>query len=183
MNLTPEQQEQVIGILSVGCDRQTAADYIGCSLTKMRAALSQDPSFAVRVHRAEAGVELLHMRNVQELSKDKKDWRASVWWLERRSPERYGRRSAGVVTTRQLKAFIAMLVEALHENVHNAEDRERFAARLRTLTETVDQMLRDVALDAASAAEDAGNSPSDSSLGESNDSFADLWASSLGEYQ
>jgi len=141
--LTEEQQAQVCGILSVGCDRQTAADYLGCSLADIRQMMQHDSTFSDGVRRAEAGVELMHMRNVQELAKDKKDWRASVWWLERRSPERFGRRSAGVVTVRQLKAFAAILAEAVQEDVQCEEDRERLLARLSAITASVDQLLRD----------------------------------------
>ena len=52
--------------------------------------MQHDAEFVANVRRAEASVELSHMRNVQQAAKDKKDWRASVWWLERRSPERFG---------------------------------------------------------------------------------------------
>ena len=58
----------------------------------------RDADFAAEVRRAEAPVELSHMRNVQNAAQDGKNWRASVWWLERRSPERFGPRGAGTVT-------------------------------------------------------------------------------------
>jgi hypothetical protein len=140
--LSNEQQAQVCGVLSVGCDRQTAADYLGCSLADIRRAMQSDSAFAASVRRAEASVELMHMRNVQELAKDKKDWRASVWWLERRAPERFARR-AGAVTARQLKAFVALLTGAIQEDVRCDEDRARLVARLNTICVSVDRMLRD----------------------------------------
>ena len=88
--LTDEQKGQICGILSVGCDRETAANFVGCSLADIRRAMQHDRAFAANVRRTEAGVELSHMRTVQEAAKEAKNWRASVWWLERRSPERFG---------------------------------------------------------------------------------------------
>src|SRR5687768_13729973 len=90
--LTDEQKSQIRGILSVGCDRQTAVDYVGCSLADIRRAMLEDAAFMADVRRAEAGIELMHMRNVQEAAEKKKEWRASVWWLEQRSPERFARK-------------------------------------------------------------------------------------------
>jgi hypothetical protein len=103
----------------------------------------QDAEFAAAVCRSEAGAELNHMRNIQQAAKDEKNWRASVWWLERRSPERYGPRGAGVVTARQIKAFVEILADVLREDVRDAEERQQILARLNTLAGSVDQMLRD----------------------------------------
>jgi hypothetical protein len=141
--LTDEQKGQVCGILSVGCDRQTAANFVGCSLAGIRRTMQQDAMFAADICRAEAGAELNHMRNIQKAAKDEKHWRASVWWMERRSPERFGPRGAGVVTARQLKAFTEILVEALREDVRDENDRQKIVARLTSLACSVDQMLRD----------------------------------------
>ncbi len=143
IELTDEQKAQVYGILSVGCDRQTAANFVGCSLADIRRAMQWDPKFAAGVCRAEAGAELNHMRNIQQAAKDEKHWRASVWWLERRSPERFGPRGPGVVTSRQLKAFIDVLAETLREEIGTSDDQQRVIARLRSLADSVDRMLRD----------------------------------------
>jgi hypothetical protein len=140
--LSDEQKSQIRGILSVGCDRQTAADYVGCSLADIRRTMLEDGAFMADVRRAEAGIELMHMRNVQEAAEKKKDWRASVWWLEQRSPERFARK-VGTMTARQLKAFTAMLLDIYREEVRDAADRERLIARFTRLMETIEQMLAD----------------------------------------
>jgi hypothetical protein len=155
--LSDEQQAQVCGILSVGCDRQTAADFIGCSLADICQAMQQDSEFLASVLRAEASAELSHMRNVQAVAKDKKEWRASVWWLESRSPERFARRS-GAVTARQLKAFVKILVDTLSSEVTDADDRRRIIVRLQAIGESVDQMLRDAQINAADIAATATES-------------------------
>ena len=106
--LSNEQKAQIFGILSVGCDRETAAEYVGCSLADIRRHMESDPQFVANVRRAEARIELSHMRCVHDVVENKKEWRAAVWWLERRSPERYGRRTPDAVTARQLKAFVSL---------------------------------------------------------------------------
>jgi hypothetical protein len=176
--ITDEQKGQVYGILSVGCDRQTAANFVGCSLADIRRAMQQDATFAAGLCRAEAGAELNHMRNIQQAAKDEKHWRASVWWLERRSPERYGPRGPGVVTARQLKAFVEILAEVLREDVRDANERRQILARLNTLAGSVDQMLRDNQLslsDGASATESEAATVADDEL---PDSLADVGTSS-----
>jgi hypothetical protein len=139
--LTDEEKSQICGILAVGCDRQTAADCVGSSLAEIRREMERDAAFLARIVRAEASVEFNHMRNVQDTAKEKKEWRASIWWLERRSPERFARRDPGVITSRQLKAFVAILVDVLQDAVTSDADRKRVLNRLQVLAESVDQLL------------------------------------------
>lgn len=140
--LTDEQKGQIGGILSVGCDRQTAANFVGCTLRDIRRAMQRDAQFAHGVSHAEAACELGHMRIVQEAAKEKGGWRVSAWWLERRAPERFARR-AEAITPRQLKAFVEILIDILNENVHDESDRERLSERLRAVGESVGEVLRD----------------------------------------
>jgi hypothetical protein len=141
--LTDEQRGTILGILSVGCDRQAAADYVGCSLSEFRRAMKQDAEFLKQVCHAEASVELKHMSVVWEAIKDAKNWKTSVWWLERRHPERYGGRTAGVVTSRQLKAFVAMLYDVLEEEIQETAARQRLGHRLDSLVRAVDELMCD----------------------------------------
>jgi hypothetical protein len=143
VQLTEEQKGQTCAVVSVGCDWQTAANIIGCSLVDFRRAMRHDAAFAARIRRAGAGCELSHMRNIHQAGQDSKNWRASVWWLERHSPERYGRRGAGVVTARQIKTFVDMLADILREDVKSADERKLVIGRLTSLTDMVDEMLCD----------------------------------------
>ena len=170
--LTDEQKAQICGILSVGCDRQTAADYVGCTLADLRRELQRDPSFLADVCRAEAGIELSHMRAVQEAATEKKEWRAAVWWLERHAPERFARRAAGTLTARQLKAFVALVADALHADVRNPEDRARITIRLQTIAVSVEQLLRDAQASAAELANAADFSADDAATDEESDANA-----------
>jgi hypothetical protein len=142
-HLTDVQKQQICAILSAGCDRLAAAKYVGCSWDEIRGAMLEDRRFADDVRRAEAGAELTHMRNVQNAARDDKHWRASVWWLERRAPDRYGRREAGALSARQLEKIVDLLVAVVSEEVHDAQDRERLLNRLRQVTDSLQQMLGD----------------------------------------
>ena len=144
MELTSQQQHDVCLILSTGCDRLAAAKYVGCSLADLRRAMRNVPQFAADVRRSEAVVEMTHMGNVRNAARDDKHWRASVWWLERRAPERYGRRDAGVVTTQQIESFVDQLVAAVAEEIHDEGDRERLLGRLNRVAESLDQRPADV---------------------------------------
>jgi hypothetical protein len=106
--------------------------------------MRQDPSFANTVRRTEAAAELAHMRNVQQAAKDVKNWRASVWWLERRSPERFGARTPGTITARHLKTFIQLLSNNLNSNVRDPEDRRRVLERLEKIQRFIDDLADDL---------------------------------------
>jgi hypothetical protein len=171
--LTDEQKGRIYGILAVGCDRQTAADYIGCSLADLRNMMQRDSAFAKDVRRAEAEIELKHMNIVQETARDKKEWRASVWWLERRSPERFGRRTAGAVTARQLKAYIAVLCDLLREGIPNDKERQTIIDRLNALADDVDKILRDDQFPLGDLLEDPECPASDEAAEAESDDSAD----------
>jgi hypothetical protein len=140
--LTDEQKGQICGILSVGCDRETAANFVGCSIPDIGRLMQEDPAFAANVRRAEAGTELGHMRNVQQAAKEAKNWRASVWWLERRAPERFGRRGAGEVTFRQLDAFMEIVADILTDAIHEPDNRQRVLAKLNQVVTMLGEAIR-----------------------------------------
>jgi hypothetical protein len=142
IDLSAEQQAQICGILSVGCDWHTAANFVGCSLADIRRTMRRDPAFAANLRRSEAGVELSSMRTIQKAAEDPKNWRTAVWWLERHAPERFAR-NAGVVTTRQLKAFIAILADVIHGGDPSSAERSQILQRLKAFSESVDRLLRD----------------------------------------
>jgi hypothetical protein len=143
VDLTDEQKSRLCTALSMGCDREVAASLVGCTLEGIKRQMQHDAQFAAQVCQAEAASELAHLRNVQAAAKDVKNWRASVWWLERRSPERYAGRKAGVVTVRQLKAFVAMLVEVVSREVRDAGDQQRVMAQLASIGRSVGEILDD----------------------------------------
>lgn len=139
--LTEEEKLQVRGILAAGCDRQTAVDYLGRTLADLHGSMRHDAAFAQEVRRAEAMVELAHMRIVQDCAKEEKNWRASVWWLERHSPERFGGRPSGAMTSRQLRAFVSMLVDIFREELRDTSERRRLIERFNDIIKHLEQTL------------------------------------------
>ena len=108
-HLTEEQQRDVVAILNAGCDRATASAYVGLTLEAWDQVLAADAEFTRQILRAEANARLTHMRNVYRAAGDAKNWRTSVWWLERYGPQRSpagkpaakrGTRSAGTKSKR-----------------------------------------------------------------------------------
>lgn len=144
VQLTAEQQGQILGILSVGCDRETAAGFVDCTAADISQAMQHEPTFAAMVRRTEAAAELTCMRTVHEAAKDVKSWRAAVWWLERRSPERFASRGAGTVTTRQLRAFLTIIGNLLNEEIRDPQDRQRVLARLTAYESLADNLTNNL---------------------------------------
>jgi hypothetical protein len=147
--LTDEQKGQIYGILSVGCDRETAANYVGCTTADIGRMMLQNRAFAAQIRRTEAGSELAHMRTVQEAAKDAKNWRASVWWMERHAPERFGPRGAGVVTIRQLDEFLNVLAELIREEIDCDNVRRRILKRMADALRKLEELVRMSALAAS----------------------------------
>lgn len=131
--LTEEQKREALLILSIGCDRNTAAQYVGADTAAMTETIRTDLAFADALVRAEAAAEMAHMRNIQQAAKEDKNWRASVWWLERRSPDRYGKHNPEAISPAQLKKFLLALADAIAEEVCSEEDRARLLMRLQQM--------------------------------------------------
>src|SRR5687767_4056742 len=82
--LDAAEQAKLMQVLQLGCPRSTAAKYVGLSGEQLEALLRADEQLTREVLRAEAEAEVRHMGNVHKASKDEKNWRTSVWWLEQR---------------------------------------------------------------------------------------------------
>jgi hypothetical protein len=159
--LTDEQKGQICGILSVGCDRETAANFVGCGSADISRAMLRDREFAAHVRRTEAGCELGHMRTVQEATKEPKNWRASVWWMERRAPERFGPRGAGQVTLRQLDEFLNVVADIVFDEIECRDDQQRVLVRMGEAIRELDQLVKLTVLTSAAT---PGPLPSSDSL-------------------
>lgn len=139
--LTDEQMVQICSILAVGCDRDTAAGIAECSVVDIGRAIADLPQFALRVRRAEANAELRHMKNILDATKDGKYWRASVWWLERHSPERFARRPAGAITPHQFKQAVVAWSEILQQEFDSPVDQQRITTCLDEITASIELLL------------------------------------------
>jgi hypothetical protein len=145
--LSNQQKDQICSILTFGCDRDTAAGVVECLVVDIGRAIADDPQFAIKVRRAEATAELRHMQNILNATKDGKYWRASVWWLERRAPERFGRRAAGTITSQQLNEAVAAWHDLLQREFATPDDEQRITACINEIYASIEMLL-----DAQSAA-------------------------------
>jgi len=117
-------------MLHLGCDRETASKYLGWTASHLRQELHRSSDFAIQVLRAEASAEFHQIHNVHEATKEAKNWRASVWWLERMAPERFAKRSTNVVTETEWQEFLEALAEAVVSEIADDADRNRLLNRL-----------------------------------------------------
>ncbi|MEN1679471.1 MAG: hypothetical protein AAGJ46_07740 [Planctomycetota bacterium] len=153
--LSEEQKSEACTVAALGCDRQIIARYLGVSPAEMQHHLGRDSDFARRLTQAEARAELLHLTKVREAAQEEKNWRAAVWWLERRAPDRYARRDAGSLTPTQVRRFVDTLTEAIAEEVKDPDDRQRLIERLQRLTE--DSMPQPYAINDHQSGDEAEN--------------------------
>ena len=114
---------------------ETAAGYVGCPLEQVRETMRRDEKFAEEVGRAIAGVEVEHMRNLLRASRDDRQWRVSVWWLEAMAPGRYKPRDEDRLTRSETRRLLERVCGAVAAHVSQAEDRERLIVELERMAQ------------------------------------------------
>ena len=100
--VTLQQKDEFCAAISLGCDRETARKFQGWTQEQLSLAIDNDPKFHQKLQRAEATAELTHVRNLNSAAAEPKNWRVSVWWLERRWPQRYGKRHIRVLKEKEI---------------------------------------------------------------------------------
>lgn len=105
--LTPDLQERIVQAIRAGNYAQVAAAYVGIShqtfYNWLRWGEEQGEGkyfeFFEAVHAAQASAEVRAVTHIQKAMPD--DWRAAATFLERRHPERWGRRNATEQQTKE----------------------------------------------------------------------------------
>jgi hypothetical protein len=77
------EREKLLQVIKLGCPSATAGRYVGLTREQLEALLLRDEELMRDVLRAQAEAEVRHMGNVHKAANDEKNWRTSVWWLER----------------------------------------------------------------------------------------------------
>jgi hypothetical protein len=139
--LTQQNKSTMCTVLALGGDRATACKLMGVSLQQLVAEMERDTEFAKAVLNAEGKAELEHMRNVRMAAIDDKNWRGSIWWLERRD------RSQDDVEEESpwgnlsfVREALAKLVELVVAEIGDPIRRQLLVARLlEVATRAVDQ--------------------------------------------
>lgn len=135
MTLDDVRKREVFAILNVGGTRLMAAEYVGCHVETIRKAAIRDRAFAKQLRRAELGPELTFLRNIQQASKDPRQWRASAWALERLYPDRYGRRPPKSITPEQLAEVVREMGAIVVGQIPVKRFRDEVLIRLSELAE------------------------------------------------
>ena len=129
------KKREIVAILTVGCAKTVAAQYVGCSVTTIRRAALTDPEFAERIGRAEPNLEITHLKNISAAATDARHWRAAAWALERRFPQRYGQRRARTITPEQISQVLEQFAEIVTQEVTEAAGRQKILMRIQALSE------------------------------------------------
>lgn len=140
--LNDYQRKHICSVLAFGGDREMATKCVGTTLLKLQQEMARDRTFAAEVVRAEGLSETGQMQAVIKAAKDTKNWRASIWWLERQSPERFGRRAAHSYSSQEFQEFILQMTHAIDETVHEPADRERLITLLAALGDSLSNSNR-----------------------------------------
>ena len=126
------QRRDIVTILSVGGSRQTAAKHVGCSVRTINEVAREDAAFARKLRQADSQHELTQLQNLHTAAE--KHWQASVWLLERKYPEHYGRRDLRQLTMLQVGQLLAGLADIVVSEVPVAKYRENILRRFKELT-------------------------------------------------
>jgi len=128
------KRREILAILTVGCSRRTAANYVGCAVSTIQNTADRDPKFAEALRHAEHQSEIAYLKNIQKAARKEQYWRAAAWALERRNPEEYARRGPDVITVDQIRLILAEFTQIVVSEVPIPRYRKNVLKRLHALS-------------------------------------------------
>jgi hypothetical protein len=78
------KMREICALLSVGCSRNEAAEYVGCSISTIENTIKRDKDFGQRVRRTEMAAEVGMLKQIRDAAP--RSWRAAAWALEHLNP-------------------------------------------------------------------------------------------------
>jgi hypothetical protein len=111
------KQDTILGVLSLGCPRRTAASIVGCSPNTIRNTAKRNPAFAKRLRRADNASELGWIKNITDAGKMPQYWRAAAWALEHVKPELYAKRSPQIITVKQISQLMTKFAQIVCDEI------------------------------------------------------------------
>ncbi len=136
--LDEAKRKEILAIVSLGCSRETAARYVGCSSQTIRNEMKQDEKFAEEIRIAEERSEIFFLEKIRKAANKEQYWRAAAWALERRCPNRYAARGAQSLSEEQVLQLVSDLTEIVVPEVQNAAERRRILQKVKKLIRTLD---------------------------------------------
>ncbi len=124
------KRREIVAILSLGCSRATAAQYVGCHAVTIGRTAMRDPEFGRQIRQAESLLEVKHLRNIEAAAKDTRYWRAAAWALERKFPDRWGQRHMHALSPEQVSQALQQFAQLVIDEVKDDDTREHILNRL-----------------------------------------------------
>lgn len=135
-----DTRAKITAMLGIGCDLRMAAWVVGRSPAEVKRLVEEDPTFVRDVQKGNSTFDYKHLQQLDQAARDKKNWRVSMWLLERLRPDRYEKQRPRTIKERQLAPLVKSLADALVESI---EDDEQRAAVLARVMQTVDDLNPD----------------------------------------
>lgn len=85
------KRETLVRCTKLGMSRRRASFRAGITYTTFKAWMASDLPFAAQIKDAEAQYEEIALKSIQAAAQSEQ-WQAGAWLLERRHPERWGKR-------------------------------------------------------------------------------------------
>lgn len=130
---------RVLGMVFMGCDAEVAARSVGWTEKQFAEQLARDPVFAQDLALNEGNAELHHMKTVHTAAKEPKNWRASAWWIARRTARRRDDKLAGAISISAIQQFLEDLVDIVFQEVTDEECCDRLVARVLSMANQIDR--------------------------------------------
>ena len=131
------KRREILAILGVGCKRQVAADYVGCSASTIQLTAQRDRKLAEALRRKELQSEIGYLENIRNAARQQRHWRAAAWALERLEPEKYGKRAPDAITVEQVGELMTQFAEIIVEEVPVAAFRKNILKRFDAILHSV----------------------------------------------
>jgi hypothetical protein len=137
--LTEKEKDAISGALQLGNTRETAANVVGRTPEELFAQIEGDPDLERSLRQAEAAAEVQHMRTVHKAAQDEKNWRSSVWWLERRDRQRSAAARWGLSdVTAAIHAAVKRLLEIILNEVPDLRRRHSILSEMLDASDKTD---------------------------------------------
>jgi hypothetical protein len=129
--LKGKDKDKLTAALQLGNTRETAAHAVRLTNEELLAEIERDPQLERDLRQAEAAAEVQHMRTVHKAAQDEKNWRSSVWWLERRDRQRSAAAKWGLSdVTMAIQATVTRLLEVILNEVPDLRRRHIILAEI-----------------------------------------------------
>lgn len=135
------KQREIVAIISMGCSRRTAAQYVGCDRKTIQNTAERNEKFAEKLERAQSQAVVTHVKNINSAAKKAQYWRAAAWALERLNPEEYATPHPDMISLEQVSRMIDGFARIVIDAVPVDAYRKSIIKRLGDLTKMVSESV------------------------------------------